>query len=66
MESRLENIEAKLTLAEDLLEELNKTVYRQQNRIDQMQHELNSLREQLQTATPAEPRNLSEEIPPHY
>jgi SlyX protein len=66
MESRLENLEAKLTLAEDLLEELNKTVYRQQNRIDRMQHELDSLREQLQTAAPAEPRNLSEEIPPHY
>ena len=66
MESRLEKLESKLALAEDLLEELNKTVYRQQNRIDQMQNELNSLREQVQTAAPADPRNLSEEIPPHY
>jgi len=39
MESRLEKLESKLSLAEDLLEELNKTVYRQQNRIDQMQRE---------------------------
>jgi len=66
MESRLEKLESKLSLAEDLLEELNKTVYRQQNRIDQMQRELNSLREQVQSAAPAEARNLREEIPPHY
>ena len=36
MESRLEEIEAKLSLTEDLLEELNKTVYRQQSQIDQL------------------------------
>jgi SlyX protein len=66
MDARLEKLESKLALAEDLLEELNKTVYRQQNRIERMQHELDALREQVQTAAPAEPRNLSEEIPPHY
>lgn len=66
MDARLEKLESKLALAEDLLEELNKTVYRQQNRIDQMQRELESLREQVQTSAPAELRNLSEEIPPHY
>ena len=66
MEHRLENIEAKLSLAEDLLEELNKTVYRQQRQIDQLQRELATMRQQMQTAMPAESRNLSEEIPPHY
>jgi SlyX protein len=66
MESRLEKLEEKLSLAEDLLEELNKTVYRQQNRIDQLEQELKSLREQVQTAEPGEPRNSREEIPPHY
>jgi SlyX protein len=66
MDSRLEKMEAKLSLAEDLLEELNKTVYRQQCRIDQLQQEIVALRQQVQTAMPAEPRNLSDEIPPHY
>ncbi len=66
MESRLEKIESKLSLAEDLLEELNKTVYRQQCRIDQLEQEMGGLRQQVQTAMPAEQRTPNEEIPPHY
>lgn len=66
MEHRLENIEAKLSLAEDLLDELNKTIYRQQRQIDQLQQELATVRQQMQTTMPAESRNLSEEVPPHY
>ena len=66
MDDRLEKIESKLSLAEDLLEELNKTVYRQQRRIDQLQQAIISLREQVQAAQPNESRNLNDEIPPHY
>ena len=66
MEPRLENIESKLGLAEDMLEELNKTVYRQQRQIEQMQQEIAALRQQVQQAMPAEQRNLADEIPPHY
>jgi SlyX protein len=66
MDARLEKIETKLSLAEDMLEELNKTVYRQQCRIDQLEREMAALRQQVQTAMPAEQRNLNEEIPPHY
>jgi SlyX protein len=66
MEPRLEKIEAKLSLAEDLLEELNKTVYRQQRQLEQMQQEIVSLRQQVQNNLPAEPRNLQDEVPPHY
>jgi SlyX protein len=66
MDARLEKIETKLSLAEDMLEELNKTVYRQQCRIDQLEREMEALRQQVQTAMPAEQRNLNEEIPPHY
>jgi SlyX protein len=66
MEARLEKIESKLSLAEDMLEELNKTVYRQQRRIDQLEQAMDALRQQVQTAMPAEPRTADEEIPPHY
>lgn len=66
VDERLERIETKLSLAEDLLEELNKTVYRQQLQVEQLQREIIALREQLQAALPNEPRNLKDEIPPHY
>ena len=66
MESRLAEIESKLSFSEELLETLNRTVYRQQQQIDQLQLELRALREQLRSALPAEPRNLRDETPPHY
>ena len=66
MENRLEKIESKLGLAEDLLDELNKTIYRQQQQIERMQYEMRTLRQQVQAAQPAEQRNLLDEIPPHY
>ena len=66
MENRLAKIESKLGLAEDLLDELNKPIYRQQQQIERMQHEMRTLRQQVQAAQPAEQRNLLDEIPPHY
>lgn len=65
-DQRLEKIEIKLSLSEDLLESLSDTVYRQQRQIDQLQREIISLREQVQAALPKEARNLQDEIPPHY
>ena len=66
MESRLEEIEAKLSLTEDLLEELNKTVYRQQSQIDQLKNELAALRDQVRTEMPGDSQATREESPPHY
>lgn len=67
MESRLAEIEIKLSFSEDLLEELNRTVFRQQQQIEHLQQELRALRQQLQTDEgPAPPRDLGEETPPHY
>ena len=66
MESRLAEIETKLSFSEELLETLNSTVYRQQQQIDQLQQELRALREQVRAALPAESRDLREETPPHY
>ena len=53
MESRIAEIEAKVSFSEELLETLNRTVYRQQQQIDQLQLELRALREQVQSALPA-------------
>lgn len=66
MDERLEKIESKLGLAEDLLDELNKTVYRQQTQIETLHREIVLLREQLLAALPPQARNLRDEIPPHY
>ena len=66
MESRLAEIETKLSFSEESLEALNRTVYRQQQQIDQLQSELRALREQVRTALPAESRDLRDETPPHY
>jgi len=66
MEARINELEVKLGFAEDLLEELNRTVYRQQQQIDRLQLAVRELREQLAMAAPAEGRSLRDEIPPHY
>ncbi len=66
MESRLAEIETKLSFSEEMLEALNGTVYRQQQQIDQLQAELRALREQVRASLPAEPRNPGDETPPHY
>lgn len=65
MEKRLTEIEVKLGFTEDLVEELNRTVYRQQQQIDQLQQELRELRRHLSTIAP-DAQNTRDEIPPHY
>ncbi|HZV53474.1 MAG TPA: SlyX family protein [Rhodocyclaceae bacterium] len=66
MESRLNELEVKLAFAEDLLDAVNATVYRQQQQIDRLLQEVRELREQLLAVAPAEGRSLRDEIPPHY
>lgn len=55
-----------MSLAEDLLDALNRTVYRQQQQIDQLQQDIRALRQQLQETAPAEAGSPGDEIPPHY
>ncbi|MDD5388781.1 MAG: SlyX family protein [Gallionellaceae bacterium] len=66
MEARLIEIEIKLSYAEDTLETLNRTVFRQQEQIDQLQQLVIRLSNQLQEMAPPELRELGEERPPHY
>jgi SlyX protein len=66
VDERLERIETKLSLSEDLLETLNDIVVRQQREIEQLRSEIVTLREQIKASLPNEPRNLIDEIPPHY
>jgi SlyX protein len=66
MESRLNELEAKISLAEDLLDALNRTVYRQQQQIERLQQDIRALRQQLQETAPADSDGQDNEIPPHY
>ncbi len=66
MESRLNELEAKISLAEDLLDALNRTVYRQQQEIERLQQDIRALRQQLQQVAPAGAASPGNEIPPHY
>lgn len=66
MESRLTDLEVKMSFAEDLLDQLNLTVFRQQQEIDALRAEVKALRQQLASSLPAESRSLRDEIPPHY
>jgi len=66
-EERIAEIEAKLALAEDLLDTLNLTVYRQQQHIDRLERELRALHDQVEASRAAgAPGALADEVPPHY
>ena len=66
MESRLNDLEMKISYTEDMVDELNLTVFRQQQQIDQLIRQVTALREQVQNAAPAEQLSLRDELPPHY
>lgn len=67
IEERLVNIETKISFQEDLVEELNKVVYQQQQKLNQLEAFCTSLAGQIQSL--AEAGNESKpanEMPPHY
>ncbi len=67
MEDRLTELEIKLSLTEDLVEELNRTVFRQQEQLELLQAQLRLLYKQVEaTQPPSEQRSLRDEIPPQY
>ena len=69
-EARIDELEAKLSFAEDLIDELNRSVFRQQEQLDLLQQQIILLHQHLQSVaqsvTPNETRNLRDELPPHY
>ena len=66
IEERLVDLEVKAAYADDQLEQLSDQIYRQQQQIDLLLHELRLLRERLPEAGGTAPRNLRDDIPPHY
>ena len=65
-QARLEKIETKLSFAEDLLEELNHLVFRQQEQIKRLQAQLDRLADKQSDSGSTERFDARDDIPPHY
>lgn len=70
MTDRITELEIKLSLTEDMVEDLNRTVFRQQEQLDLIQAQLRHLYRQIQAqgeaADSSSAHSLRDEIPPHY
>ena len=67
IDERLVNIETKISFQEDLTEELNKVVYQQQIKLDQLEAVCASLARHIQSLVEAGNASKSvDEMPPHY
>ncbi|WP_238914524.1 SlyX family protein [Achromobacter insolitus] len=65
IERRLLELEVKASFSDDMLEQLNQIIVRQQQQIDRLMREVADLRQQApEGGTPF--RSLRDEIPPHY
>lgn len=63
---RLTELEIKASFSDDLLEQLNQVVIRQQRQIDALAREVERLRQQLPEAGSGGFSRAGDELPPHY
>lgn len=68
MEDRITELEIKAALQDDLLDELNRVVARQQQQLEWLAQEFRRLQDQLrsQEAQGGKLPSLRDELPPHY
>ncbi|MCB5363182.1 SlyX family protein [Pusillimonas sp. CC-YST705] len=66
IENRLIDLEIKVGLADDMLEQLNHTIFKQQQQIELLMRELLELQRQSQENRPSTGSSIKDEIPPHY
>lgn len=63
---RVSEVEIKLAYLDDLLDALNGTVYRQQQKIDLLTQAVAELRRHVRSADPGPGADPRDNIPPHY
>ena len=66
LQERLTQLEIKASYSDDLLDELNQLVYRQQRHIERLTEALQQLHTRLESGTTPAFRSLRDDIPPHY
>ena len=66
IDKRLMDLEIKASFTEDLVEQLNQTIFQQQQQIDALIREVSQLRQQALDDGTGGFRSLRDELPPHY
>ncbi len=66
LQARVMELEIKASYTDDLLEQLNLTIYRQQQQIDRLVEELRDLRRRVPEGAAPGAASLRDELPPHY
>ncbi len=66
LENRLVELEIKTSFAEDMLDQLNQEIFRQQQQIDRLTRELAALSAQIKLSGETPTGNLRDDLPPHY
>lgn len=69
VDQRLTELEIKASFTEDLLEQLDKIIVRQQQQINLLLREVTELRQPAADGTtgqPARARDLRDDLPPHF
>jgi len=67
VDQRLTELEIKASFAEDLVDQLNQVIVRQQEQIDALVQQVSQLKaQQGQSSGGSEFRSLRDELPPHY
>ena len=66
VQDRLNRLEEKLSLSEDLLEELNRLVATQQDHIAALARQVQRLRDEIASAPSGAAGAPRDEVPPHY
>jgi SlyX protein len=66
IEQRLMDLEIKASFTEDLVEQLNQTIFRQQQQLDAVIRQVSQLQQQVPDGGPGAFRSLRDELPPHY
>ena len=66
MEQRLTELEIKATFTEDLLEQLDQVIVRQQQQMDALLREVTELRQPSTDGGNGPARSLRDDLPPHF
>ena len=66
IDKRLIDLEIKASFTEDLVEQLNQTIFQQQQQIDALIREVSQLRQQTPDGGSGGFSNRRDELPPHY
>ena len=64
--ARIEALEIKASFADDALDKLDQVIIRQQLQIDLLIKEITDLRQTQSQDSTSTPRNLRDELPPHF